>query len=298
MEAPNLSTKKDPPERLYHYTSIEGLKGILESRCLWASQIHFLNDTQEFRYSIEILKKLISKFKDELPKQRAIRTPPYKPEEWLSDFFGLTEDMFRIDAVSKLPVCVFSFSEDGDLLSQWRAYCPTGGGYSIGFRLESMVPWLQTKKLSIVPCVYDEREQETIIRDEIIKKRDTLLKRLAGEPNNSGEILREVWLEFFMEFSLIASKLKHPAFREEFEWRIISEPLDNEQMSFRVGKSMILPYLTINFTKMRPFPIDEIIVGPGREQHLARFSLLQFLIKKKLKDIPIRESSTPYRELM
>ncbi|MGA3345583.1 MAG: HepT-like ribonuclease domain-containing protein, partial [Terracidiphilus sp.] len=35
------------PELLYHYTTQEGLLGILKSRSIWASHIRFLNDTSE-----------------------------------------------------------------------------------------------------------------------------------------------------------------------------------------------------------------------------------------------------------
>lgn len=299
MEEPDrtVSEQKQPPH-LYHYTSIEGLKGILESRCLRASQIHFLNDTQEFRYSIEILKKLISEFKNDLPQQRAIRRSPIKPEELLSDFFGLTKDMFGIDVISRLPICVFSFSQKADLLSQWRGYCPPSGGYSIGFRSELLTPWLKTKKLFIEPCVYDEREQEIIIRNDIIKRKETLLKRLTSEPEKSDEILKRVWFDFFMEFSRLASVFKHPAFHEECEWRIISDLIPSNRLAFMVRNSIFLPYFEINFGEINPFPIDEIIIGPAPEQSLARLSLIQFLINMGLQGISIKESSTPYRKLM
>src|SRR4030042_493883 len=94
MKEPKRTNEKKPPERLYHYTSIDGLKGILDSRCLLASQIHFLNDTQEFKYSFDILKKLISEFKGRLPKERAVAVPPLRPEEWLSIFYDVTEKMY------------------------------------------------------------------------------------------------------------------------------------------------------------------------------------------------------------
>jgi hypothetical protein len=59
-----------PPDHLYHYTSIEGLMGILTNRSLWATEIYFLNDTQELRYSDGVLKKVC----DELLKAYPI--PP------------------------------------------------------------------------------------------------------------------------------------------------------------------------------------------------------------------------------
>src|SRR5262249_18553394 len=38
------------PEELWHYTTAEGLIGILITGCLWATQVTCLNDTLEQRY--------------------------------------------------------------------------------------------------------------------------------------------------------------------------------------------------------------------------------------------------------
>ena len=46
MESPQIEEKADT---ILHYTTLEGLKGILESGSLWASDIRFLNDIQEFK---------------------------------------------------------------------------------------------------------------------------------------------------------------------------------------------------------------------------------------------------------
>jgi hypothetical protein len=43
-----------PPEILYHYTSQAGLIGILDTRTIWASKIHYLNDSREFALALDI----------------------------------------------------------------------------------------------------------------------------------------------------------------------------------------------------------------------------------------------------
>ena len=43
-------TKPDPENPLYHYTSLEGLRGIVDSRTLWATDIRYLNDAQELHH--------------------------------------------------------------------------------------------------------------------------------------------------------------------------------------------------------------------------------------------------------
>src|SRR5208283_3832785 len=44
---------------LYHYTRVEGLKGIVETNELWATSAHFLNDSAEVTYGYEVLKEAL-----------------------------------------------------------------------------------------------------------------------------------------------------------------------------------------------------------------------------------------------
>src|ERR1035441_5092669 len=62
---------EDDPERkaslVYHYTAAEGLKGIIENRCIWATNVNFLNDFSEYQYGVEVVREGIKKldFEDE-----------------------------------------------------------------------------------------------------------------------------------------------------------------------------------------------------------------------------------------
>jgi len=202
------------------------------------------------------------------------------------------------DLFEKFPICIFSLSERGDLLSQWRGYCPPSGGYSIGFSSKLLIQFLKTRDLCLKPCVYDEKEQQAMVKQAITERGQTVLKSLSNPVTEIKEIFQKCFVDFFMEFSQIASILKHSSFYEEGEWRIISGPIGNQLMSFRVvSKSMFLPYLAIEFIEPESFPVDEIIIGPAPEQSLARLSLLQFLLKKGL-NISIKVSNIPYRELI
>ena len=44
------------PEFLYHYTSQDGLLGIIESRSLWATNISYMNDATEFGLSVRLIR--------------------------------------------------------------------------------------------------------------------------------------------------------------------------------------------------------------------------------------------------
>src|ERR1039458_2675682 len=54
------AAKSVPPTGLiYHYTTADGLKGIIEKNELWASSAYFLNDSAEITYGYGVLKEVL-----------------------------------------------------------------------------------------------------------------------------------------------------------------------------------------------------------------------------------------------
>ena len=88
-----------PPPVLYHYTNQHGLLGILKSKVIWASHTQYLNDSDEFRHAIKLVRKELERMinKDE-------------PEGLQRDLLNeMLEAIFeRIETIN---VCVCSFSE-------------------------------------------------------------------------------------------------------------------------------------------------------------------------------------------
>ena len=48
----------DPRDVLYHYTTADGLKKIIESGSMYASHYKYMNDTSEITYSLKMINKL------------------------------------------------------------------------------------------------------------------------------------------------------------------------------------------------------------------------------------------------
>ena len=65
--------QKPVPDILYHYTTSDGLLGILKDNCFWLTNAYYLNDSTEIKYGNEIIKKIIedreSKYNDEYVKE-------------------------------------------------------------------------------------------------------------------------------------------------------------------------------------------------------------------------------------
>src|SRR5215208_2972619 len=144
-----------PPEILYHYTSQSGLIGILNTRSIWASKIHYLNDSREFALALAL----------DLARRELERRMQVEPSE--GDLGHLELLRNNIYSIEHLNICVGSFSELGDSLNQWRSYGGGKAGFSVGLSEEWFTRVKETKEFSLTPCIYDSEEQERLIRETI-----------------------------------------------------------------------------------------------------------------------------------
>lgn len=261
------------PDYLYHYTSIHGLHGIIASRSIWASMIHYLNDAAELKTALSICQNILAKELQE--------TSDFA----MKDVVGIWRQALDDELLERTRTCVVSFTERSDLLSQWRGYCPPDGGYSIGFRTSSLEACLHKQGFVLVRCVYNRSDQKRLLGKWI---GDTIsaLKEIAQQDDLtlSGDIIgkmdRKVEELFIEEFHRIAPVIKHPAFSEEEEWRAISN--SDPELHFRTGRTILVPYHKIELNTPI-FPGEKFVVGPSPHQKLAESSLKRFLHNQGIK---------------
>src|SRR5690606_36357166 len=111
-----------PTGPLFHYTTAQGLAGILKEKAIWATHYRYLND----RVELELAEMLITEEARRLANE-------YEPESEESLFLQDFADAHERDSLTNVAdVYLASFSERGDLLSQWRGYGDDGRGYSVG----------------------------------------------------------------------------------------------------------------------------------------------------------------------
>ena len=89
-------------ELLYHYTGQNGFLGIIGNKNIWASNIHYLNDSKEFIHAIDETKTMIWHRKKD------------QGNENLVAFYEKIES--RLSGISKINIFIISFTEEGDLL--------------------------------------------------------------------------------------------------------------------------------------------------------------------------------------
>lgn len=275
---------------LYHYTDQNGFMGIFLNQELWASKIQYLNDEKEYSLALDLaesyLKKLIEEEND---RARKIR---------LTYYLSITP------YIKDQNICVCSLTENGDLLSQWRGYSRTLGGYSIGFNIFALEPFINLQGFELVQCIYDPDKQKNKIAEMI----DKLIIEFSHEPEPDYKM--EPYYEsgdvFLERLSKIAPTLKDASFAEEAEWRILAT-VNFENLEFRAGRSMLTPYsrISLDCRKNRDFNrlIDEIIVGHTPHPDLAVSATEAFILKHfpPIHDddyqcpIDVRKSTIPFR---
>ncbi len=304
----NKKTRKE--NTLYHYTDLNGLKGIVENQCFFSSNSAYLNDKEEFFYGLKLFKTAISNYTSTSNEEEEIIA---KINEVISN---------KLDSYH----FVTCFSLEGDILSQWRAYANDGKGIAIGFDLNKLTESIKPKATGI-RIIYNDGEQKEITKKivditiQFYKSQLSVLESL-----NQIELYTVIAQEANEIFNKYIAQFKHRSFEEEKEYRLdLSIDIDlnkNRELSYRVGRNnLLVPYLFLktNFQeeleqkksnseeseesiikkikyKVKALPIKEIIIGPSLDYDLNKKSIIGFLKKNGYsKNIDIKQSSVPYR---
>jgi hypothetical protein len=238
------------PERLYHYSTPLGALGIIKSGEVWASMIHYMNDSNEFKLALDLVRDIVAEHKDVPEHSRRI-----VGEEF-------------IDVVKSIAVFVFSLTPKGDVLSQWRAYSSAAGGYSIGFNKDVLEAIAEDEGATLAACIYDRDTQVGLLRPVVAE----MLEAATSLPLDGRGI--DLYYDFAAAFTQAASLIKDESFTEEEEWRVIFGPgIDATRTDARVSGSVIVPYFKCPIKRKTLYPIAEVIVGPAGNSELSRRSL-------------------------
>jgi hypothetical protein len=255
-----------PGRVLYHYTNAAGLLGILERRCLFASDVWFLNDASEVRYAQTRMLAQMRKWTDFASDQpwveELLDVSETKPG-WLDDVF------------------VTSFCEEPDLLSQWRGYA--AGGFAVGFAAEGLTALNRAPDAArLVQVDYGAESGRRRLRG--------LFEQLvAGGPYSQEERERLARKVLLPEMACV----KEPSFSEEKEWRLLVVEERPERILFRVRATAVVPYVELNLPE--PSPVCEIVIGPSVDQQMRRRGMEQLLARRGYHCVEIRESASSLR---
>jgi Protein of unknown function (DUF2971) len=288
------------PMKLYHYCSNAAFLSIISGREIWLSELSLSNDAMEGVWIRKIFHQICVEKK--------------VPETTIPQLLD------QLDLVlGFIGGCGLCMSEEGDLLSQWRAYASDGAGVSLGFNREYLEELGKRKQernddfnLTVQRVEYDLKKQVDLVTehvDEILGlvsqgalSFPTLMTPETPDQKKQRESkFRSLGLSFLILFPYI-HQLKNPAFAEEREWRATSHILnsatgrakgDFAKMEFRPLADRIIPYRRIAIEAANTPPIFEIILGP---RNLTPEKIVEGALQKHgWKEVTVRRSSASYR---
>lgn len=288
-------------EVIYHYTSAEGLRGIIENSEIWLTNVAFVNDTTECK-ALQEEKNL------------------FKDKDVTNDFVRESWKRFVRNPYNNYDTYIVSFSRGEESLEQWRAY----GNFRIGFKANKLI----SPHSNLYPCVYSKKE----IKKWILEKEK--LKEWGGKSLNdeykraaasnliyaASKKYKNIYFEKESEVRLISishhtwehypnspSMYKddppihyrnHPAYKTPVPYvKFVID--DGEAQPIIVsGKAKEIKQRKLNEEKTRErglLPIEEILIGPMLHQEEARIACKILLSDKSYEKVKVNVSDIPYR---
>ena len=273
---------------LYHYTTVEGLLGIINTNVIFATSYPFLNDSSEIVYGRRIFKNIIN---EKLDKNCDMKTKL------------LYNECLRLIDQNNFRIYITCFCEKGNLLSQWRGYAKNGLGFSLGLSAKSLLSTYREAPYNLIKIKkveYNVCKQKKII-NKLLDKAEEYIKTENIEKEKEIKKIAKIVNKKIEEFIVF---FKDPAFQEEREWRAIYYEKDEEliKTKYRAKSDRIVdykefvlnPYYEKKYNKK--LPICEIICGPGIDNPATIE-----VIKKLLKDndykrkVNIKNSTIPFK---
>ncbi len=252
---------------------------------MFATAFGHLNDAAEIEHARGVFDSVIR-------ARIAIRATAELHDSWIQQALGWLSVAGRPrhrsgDLDIEGQVAVFSLSADGDSLGQWRAY----GGLAplaIGFHRTALG---HVERATLAKCVYTQEEASAAF--------DSIADQLIYELETNQLMTTSLQSRFYA----VAATIKHPSFREEREWRLITDRFWPRAMKLRSTDSRVVPYVELRFVEAgagdnAPLPlvrsISAIRVGPGRHDGMT-FDALQRVLEGD--GIVVDRSEIPFRSL-
>lgn len=249
---PNQEEIFEKHAELFHYTSHEGLVGILNSRSLWATHYKFLNDTSELQIMRTELKERLFPFikqnvvnafrkanvtmKNKMRKAGGpILLARSETNRIVDVFYAMAfEDTASSTAMAVPFITSFcahttdqGYEQQNGLLSQWRGYA--NGGYALVFDTKKLTEFLKREgehyyyTSSFFGDVVYHGDEEAFVEEfdnNLSSIRDGLKQFIETGGMEVGDIFADVLSMF--------TRLKHRGFYEEREVRVVACPMTKE----------------------------------------------------------------------
>ncbi len=278
-------------KKRFHYTSPEGLIGILKTRTFFFTDSQFLND---FREKVNINEELDYYWR-------------YNRREYNREFYNLLskiritnyeDDGFSyLDSLSekKCRYFVLSLSMDGDNLSMWKYYSKTENynGYCLElFPYALTDEWIdRTTGAAVIAGMVEYYTED---KQKIIFKTVERLYSIWQSYEHSELLNQKIVKEFSSWMSVKALFFKDECFEDERETRYVAivptDELNNifyeykgnkyKMYDFRIVNGICIPFIKMPFNDWNQdvcWAIRSIRIGPSGNDEQKEAGLKQFI---------------------
>ena len=301
---------------LFHYTNLHGLNGILKSACLRATHFTYLNDTTELQqlrkpFSERLAqripsflkeKKLLIKAESEQGVQNLFKAEAERWERIIHGaFFMNLEPFIASFCFVGEKVRNKNFITQNGLLSQWKSYGMNG--VAIVFDSAKISELIEVDRQNFVHAGYDflpvlyNGQTDSDFESELKKLFDVILENIEHEI--SDKKLPDDQTKSYLPFVHCLSRLKHEAFEEENEARVVfirpkdkDVPKNKRQKNVTDGtffkKKRHIELFSRSPALFRS-SINRIIIGPGKHA-----DSLCSKLQRKYKNYRFVKADIPY----
>jgi hypothetical protein len=256
------------PDTLYHYTSINGLEGILKGKQFWVSQFDFLNDRTELYYTYDLCKNIIFEMANKDLKANALILKFLNPY------------LFEMD--EQLYILSLTTNRDSNLL--WSNYS-NNDGYNIAIDYQRCVEEFKRSeegKKYIITCnkvVYDKSYQEKLLR-RLIGGIFKLVEyyKITDETKEIPQGFKACISTISSSITLLASFFKDTAFSQEEEVRVafFMDPDHPAEKDFKISNGSFIPFIKMPFSTSGKI-IKGVTIGPKNKMDIAEKGMELFL---------------------
>lgn len=267
--------------KIYHYTDLNGLKGIVENHCLWATNLSFLNDEEEMHHGFTAFENALKHLNEDL-SEKSIKI---LRNTLAGHRLHQARHNYNI-----------SFCQKPDLLSQWRGYAATQG-VCLEFDSEELENAL------------DYSDSQVLSRGVFYTSPDSTLEAKAEiltflQKGNIIEISKERPLFEYASAAQLVNMLtpffKHDSFQEESEYRIVIQPnIKSAPIKFRVNQHGLIPYLEVKARQENAYggllPLRNVKIGPCKNRAFMTQGIEFLLHCNGYKKTTLSYTDVPFR---
>lgn len=242
------------PDTIYHYTTGQALKSIVENQELHISERNYMNDILDEEYVRNIVNELIGNS---------------------IDFKGsIIEEKFFED----IPQYIFSTSCENDLIHQW-AYYGNNDAYCIEFDTYELKQYFNdaigNKKDGYFftgQVLYSEELIYEIIEKIVERYKNKIVDSLSLSQDSVASNQELNLLKRMYKFFYFCIKQEGNYCENEYRFLLQTK----RKPLFKIKNGLFVPYLIVK-SSQHTIPIKSIIIGPNNNEIISKKSLEIFL---------------------